>query len=61
MKLGSHLTAGYDFTTAYAASKFGLEGWMAFTAGGGGALGINTTCTVAEPSPVLRHGRAWCL
>ena len=26
MKLGSHLTAGYDFATAYAASKFGLEG-----------------------------------
>ena len=22
------LTAGYDFVTAYAASKFGLEGWM---------------------------------
>ena len=32
------LVAGYDFVTAYAASKFGLEGWMESLTGRSGAL-----------------------
>ena len=37
------LTAGYDFATAYAASKFGLEGWMESLQAEVAPFGINTT------------------
>jgi NAD(P)-dependent dehydrogenase (short-subunit alcohol dehydrogenase family) len=37
------LTAGYDFATAYAASKFGLEGWMESLQAEVATFGINTT------------------
>jgi NAD(P)-dependent dehydrogenase (short-subunit alcohol dehydrogenase family) len=37
------LTAGYDFATAYAASKFGLEGWMDSLQAEVAPFGINTT------------------
>jgi NAD(P)-dependent dehydrogenase (short-subunit alcohol dehydrogenase family) len=37
------LTAGYDFVTAYAASKFGLEGWMESLQAAVAPFGINTT------------------
>jgi NAD(P)-dependent dehydrogenase (short-subunit alcohol dehydrogenase family) len=37
------LTAGYDFVTAYAASKFGLEGWMESLQAEVAPFGINTT------------------
>jgi len=32
------LAAGFDFVSAYAASKFGLEGWMEFAPGRGRAV-----------------------
>src|SRR4051812_13466160 len=37
------LTAGYDFASAYAASKFGLEGWMESLQAEVAPFGINTT------------------
>jgi NAD(P)-dependent dehydrogenase (short-subunit alcohol dehydrogenase family) len=37
------LAAGFDFVSAYAASKFGLEGWMESLAAEVGPFGINTT------------------
>jgi len=37
------LVAGYDFVTAYAASKFGLEGWMESLQAEVAPFGINTT------------------
>jgi NAD(P)-dependent dehydrogenase (short-subunit alcohol dehydrogenase family) len=37
------LAAGYDFVTAYAASKFGLEGWMESLQAEVAPFGINTT------------------
>jgi len=37
------LTASYDFVTAYAASKFGLEGWMESLQAEVAPFGINTT------------------
>ena len=37
------LIAGYDFVTAYAASKFGLEGWMESLQAEVAPFGINTT------------------
>jgi NAD(P)-dependent dehydrogenase (short-subunit alcohol dehydrogenase family) len=37
------LSAGYDFVTAYAASKFGLEGWMESLQAEIASFGINTT------------------
>ena len=37
------LAAGYDFVTAYAASKFGLEGWMESLQAELAPFGINTT------------------
>src|SRR5688572_30463360 len=37
------LTAGYDFVSAYAASKFGLEGWMESLQAEVAPFGINTT------------------
>jgi NAD(P)-dependent dehydrogenase (short-subunit alcohol dehydrogenase family) len=37
------LAAGYDFVTAYAASKFGLEGWMESLHAEVAPFGINTT------------------
>ena len=37
------LTAGYDFATAYAASKFGLEGWMESLQAEVAPFGIHTT------------------
>src|SRR4051795_2811805 len=37
------LTAGYDFASAYAASKFGLEGWMESLQAEVASFGINTT------------------
>jgi NAD(P)-dependent dehydrogenase (short-subunit alcohol dehydrogenase family) len=37
------LIAGYDFATAYAASKFGLEGWMESLQAEVAPFGINTT------------------
>jgi NAD(P)-dependent dehydrogenase (short-subunit alcohol dehydrogenase family) len=37
------LAAGFDFVSAYAASKFGLEGWMESVAAEVGPFGINTT------------------
>ena len=37
------LTAGFDFATAYAASKFGLEGWMESLQAEVAPFGINTT------------------
>ncbi len=37
------LVAGYDFVTAYAASKFGLEGWMESLQAEVASFGINTT------------------
>jgi NAD(P)-dependent dehydrogenase (short-subunit alcohol dehydrogenase family) len=37
------LAAGYDFVSAYAASKFGLEGWMESLQAEVAPLGINTT------------------
>jgi NAD(P)-dependent dehydrogenase (short-subunit alcohol dehydrogenase family) len=37
------LTAGYDFVTAYAASQFGLEGWMESLQAEVAPFGINTT------------------
>jgi NAD(P)-dependent dehydrogenase (short-subunit alcohol dehydrogenase family) len=37
------LAAGYDFVSAYAASKFGLEGWMESLQAEVAPFGINTT------------------
>ena len=37
------LAAGYDFASAYAASKFGLEGWMESLQAEVAPFGINTT------------------
>src|SRR5436309_6564469 len=37
------LTAGYDFASAYAASKFGLEGWMESLQAEVAPFGITTT------------------
>jgi NAD(P)-dependent dehydrogenase (short-subunit alcohol dehydrogenase family) len=37
------LAAGFDFVTAYAASKFGLEGWMESLQAEVAPFGINTT------------------
>src|SRR5436190_7492845 len=37
------LAAGYEFCTAYAASKFGLEGWMESLRAEVGPFGIHTT------------------
>ena len=37
------LIAGYDFVTAYAASKFGLEGWMESLQAEVASFGVNTT------------------
>lgn len=37
------LGAGYDFVTAYAASKFGLEGWMESLSAEVAPFGISTT------------------
>src|SRR5881296_889554 len=37
------LATGYDFVTAYAASKFGLEGWMESLHAEVAPFGINTT------------------
>jgi NAD(P)-dependent dehydrogenase (short-subunit alcohol dehydrogenase family) len=37
------LTAGYEFVTAYAASKFGLEGWMQSLHAEVAPFGISTT------------------
>ena len=37
------LVAGYDFVTAYAAAKFGLEGWMESLQAEVAPFGINTT------------------
>lgn len=37
------LAAGFDFVSAYAASKFGLEGWMESLQAEIGPFGINTT------------------
>jgi NAD(P)-dependent dehydrogenase (short-subunit alcohol dehydrogenase family) len=37
------LVAGYDFVTAYAASKFGLEGWMDSLQAEVASFGIKTT------------------
>jgi NAD(P)-dependent dehydrogenase (short-subunit alcohol dehydrogenase family) len=37
------ITAGFEFVSAYAASKFGLEGWMESLQAEVGPFGINTT------------------
>src|SRR5215207_8832982 len=37
------LGAGFDFVSAYAASKFGLEGWMESLQAEVAPFGINTT------------------
>ena len=49
------LISGYDFVTAYAASKFGLEGWMESLQAEVAPFGINTTIVIRDSSARNPH------